>query len=118
MMGFPGRLRDGQRLQMSGQRQTQIPHGRRRSGNSQAPSRHRRRALGTSRLPLQLVPRLAPYEKNGKNRQGSLMIQRGVQSGGGVNPTGNVRTYASAFRTDPNRSGLKSPNLQALEIRK
>ena len=76
------------------------------------------RALGTSRLPLQLVPRLAPYEKNGKNRQGSLMIQRGVQSGGGVNPTGNVRTYASAFRTDPNRSGLKSPNLQALEIRK
>jgi len=38
--GFPGRPRDGQRLQMSGQRQRNTPPKAPLFGNSQAPGRH------------------------------------------------------------------------------
>ena len=66
---------DGQRLQMSGQRQAQIRKRRRSSRDSQTPSRRRRHADGTSCLPLQLVQRLAPYEENRKHRQGSRITR-------------------------------------------
>lgn len=59
---------DGQRLQMSGQRQAQIRHRRRRPGHRQAPGLYRRCPDETPSLPLQLVPRLAFNEKNRKHK--------------------------------------------------
>ena len=71
LRGISEKARDGQRLQMSGKRQTQVPHRGRRPRHSKTPDRHHRRANGASRLPLQLVQSMASHEKNGENREGS-----------------------------------------------
>jgi len=82
--GISDKACDGQRLQVSGQRKTQVRNRRRSSCHSDAPTRHRRCANATTRLPLQLVQSLAPHEKNGENREGSWItrdVTRGTVAG-------------------------------------
>src|SRR5260370_13519501 len=62
---------DGQRIKMSGQRETEVRKRRRSVGDSRTPDRNRQCAKGTSRLSMLLVRRLAYNEKSRKMREGS-----------------------------------------------